>query len=150
LGATSQDARPLPEHGPSPSSLESFLETPSRVDTQSLVDLADRSFSGLGYAQAARTYDRVLQRPDAAHDRELLSKAGDAHYFSGNLREAHRLYGKLYRHYGPEGFQMEGATGPDVQEMGRRRRALRLDRLYSHGGALNSIGNDSLAKWEPA
>ena len=149
LGANSQDARLLAELRPLASPFGSIVEPSRGPSTQSLRGLADQSFSKLGYAQAARTYDLVLQRPDAAHDRELLSKAGDAHYFNGNLKEAHRLYGELYRRYGHGISKERVPNDPDAKEMGRQRRALRLDRMYSQGGVRN-IGNDSLAKWEPA
>lgn len=140
LGASSQDDSLLAEFQPNPSPIRFQLDAAPGASPQNLMDLADHSFSQLGFAQAARTYDRVLKRSDTVHDRELLSKAADAHYFSGNHREAHRLYGQLYGRYGQNYSRLP-------EEGGRQRRAYRLARLYSHEGAW-PMGNDSLAKAE--
>ena len=56
-------------------------------------------FDKMWYAEAARIFDLVLEKTDAEHSQQLLSRAGDSHYYAGNLEKAYQWYHELHRLY---------------------------------------------------
>ena len=122
------------------SSVEHHSPTNITSDTQRLLDRADRAYSKMGYARAARIYDRVLARPDAFRSASLLAKAGDAHYYSGDLQSAHALYQERSRRYG-ESLDQDPERG--LVDMARWQRAAQVHALFDEQGK-NPIENDSL------
>ncbi len=67
--------------------------------TEKLIAQGNAHYSKMWYAEAARIYDLVLEQHDAEHSKELLSKAGDSHYFSGNFEKSYKWYHELYNRY---------------------------------------------------
>ena len=62
-----------------------------------LIEKANEYYDKMWYAESARIYDMVLEKTDAKHTSSLLSKAGDSHYFTGNLEKAYKWYNELYQ-----------------------------------------------------
>lgn len=67
--------------------------------TDKLIAQGNDHFSKMWYAEAAKKYDLALEEYDAEHSVELLSRAGDSHYFSGNLEKSYKWYHELYDRY---------------------------------------------------
>lgn len=68
-----------------------------KATTAKLIKRANTYFAKMWYAEAARIYDIVLEENKAKPTFELLSNAGDSHYYSGNLEKAYKWYHKLYQ-----------------------------------------------------
>ncbi|MCB0372603.1 MAG: OmpA family protein [Muricauda sp.] len=69
---------------------------------EKLVEKGDEYFNKMWYAEAARIYDIVLEKSEVKHSLGLLSKAGDSHYYSGNLEKSYQWYNELYQLYTDE------------------------------------------------
>ena len=69
---------------------------------EKLVEKGDEYFNKMWYAEAARIYDIVLEKSEVKHSLNLLSKAGDSHYYSGNLEKSYKWYNELYQLYTDE------------------------------------------------
>jgi outer membrane protein OmpA-like peptidoglycan-associated protein len=67
--------------------------------TEKLIAQGNAYYSKMWYAEAARIFDLVLEQHGAEHSMELLSKAGDSHYFSGDLEKSYKWYHELYSRY---------------------------------------------------
>ena len=111
--------------------------------TEKLIKQADEFFNKMWYAEAARVYDIVLERSDAEHTFELLSRAGDSHYFSGNMEKAYKWYHELYMTY-KEGITEEKffKYAHALKGTGRYRRAAKLTKLFrqKRDEPLNELG----------
>ncbi|AEM70390.1 OmpA/MotB domain protein [Allomuricauda ruestringensis DSM 13258] len=59
-------------------------------------------FDKMWYAESAHIFDVVLEKTEAEHTSSLLSKAGDSHYYTGNLEKAYEWYHELYQQYQEE------------------------------------------------
>ncbi|WP_437396065.1 OmpA family protein [Flagellimonas lutimaris] len=70
--------------------------------TEKLIQKGNEYFGKMWYAEAARVFDIVLEKTDAKHTLQLLSKAGDSHYYSGNLEKSYKWYNELYQSYKDE------------------------------------------------
>lgn len=66
---------------------------------EKLVQRGNAYFNKMWYAEAARIFDIVLEKTDTKHTYEILSKAGDSHYYTGNLEKSYKWYNELYRLY---------------------------------------------------
>ena len=64
-----------------------------------LIKKANGYFDKMWYAEAARIYDIVLEESDQEHTFDLLSKAADAHYYSGNMEKSYKWYHELYQNH---------------------------------------------------
>ena len=64
-----------------------------------LIEKANAYFDKMWYAEAARMFDIVLEKTEAEHTLPLLSKAGDSHYYIGNLEKSYKWYNELYQLY---------------------------------------------------
>ncbi len=69
---------------------------------EKLIEKGDDYFDKMWYAEAARVFDIVLEKTEAKHTSQLLSKAGDSHYYTGNLEKAYEWYHELYQLYPDE------------------------------------------------
>ncbi|MEM7487050.1 MAG: OmpA family protein [Bacteroidota bacterium] len=67
--------------------------------SERLIKKADALFEKMWYAEAAKIYDIVLEKSNEVHTFKLLSKAGDSHYYSGNLDKSYKWYHELYETY---------------------------------------------------
>ncbi|MBS9461277.1 OmpA family protein [Flagellimonas sp. 389] len=67
--------------------------------SERLIKKADALFEKMWYAEAAKIYDIVLEKSNEVHTFKLLSKAGDSHYYSGNLEKSYKWYHELYESY---------------------------------------------------
>ncbi|MDC6365154.1 MULTISPECIES: OmpA family protein [Flavobacteriaceae] len=99
--------------------------------TEKLIKQGDEYFDKMWYAEAARVYDIVLEKTQAKHTYPLLSKAGDSHYYSGNLDKSYKWYHELYETYKQEitedkFFRYAHA----LKGTGRYRRAAKLTKLF--------------------
>lgn len=69
---------------------------------EKLVEKGDEYFDLMWYAEAARLYDIVLEKSEVPHSLRLLSRAGDSHYYSGNIEKSYQWYNELYQKYTDE------------------------------------------------
>ena len=96
-----------------------------------LIKKANGYFDKMWYAEAARVYDIVLEESDQEHTFELLSKAADAHYYSGNMEKSYKWYHELYQNHKKtiteENFFKYSHS---LKATGRYKRAARLTRLF--------------------
>jgi len=70
-----------------------------RGTTDKLIDKGNEYFDLMWYAEAARIFDLVLEKTAAKHTQQLLSRAGDSHYYTGNLEKAYHWYHELHQLY---------------------------------------------------
>lgn len=117
--------------------------------TEKLIRKGDEYFDLMWYAEAARIYDLVLEKTKAPHTFVLLSRAGDSHYYSGNLDKSYKWYHEMYELYKDEiseenFFKYAHA----LKGTGRYRRAAKLTELFQqkNGRANNTTERD--ATWK--
>nr|WP_297784343.1 OmpA family protein [uncultured Allomuricauda sp.] len=70
--------------------------------SQKLIEKGNEYFDKMWYAEAARVFDIVLEKTKTEHTLPLLSKAGDSHYYSGNLEKSYKWYNEIYQLYQEE------------------------------------------------
>ena len=99
--------------------------------TERLIKKANGYFDKMWYAEAARVYDIVLEESEEEHTFELLSKAADAHYYSGNMEKSYKWYHELYQNHKKtiteENFFKYSHS---LKATGRYKRAARITRLF--------------------
>ncbi|MEM9077475.1 MAG: OmpA family protein [Bacteroidota bacterium] len=96
-----------------------------------LIKKANGYFDKMWYAEAARIYDIVLEESDQKHSFELLSKAADAHYYSGNMEKSYKWYHELYQdHKQTITEEKFFKYSHSLKATGRYKRAARLTRLF--------------------
>ncbi|MEZ4809836.1 MAG: OmpA family protein [Allomuricauda sp.] len=98
---------------------------------EKLIKKGDEYFGLMWYAEAARIYDLVLEKTKAPHTYDLLSRAGDSHYYSGNLEKSYKWYHELYETFSEDitedsFFKYAHA----LKGTGRYRRAAKLTELF--------------------
>ncbi|WP_318311047.1 OmpA family protein [Flagellimonas crocea] len=69
---------------------------------EKLIEKGNEYFDRMWYAEAARIFDMVLEKTDADHTFDLLLKAGDSNYYTGNLEKSYQWYNELYQKYEDE------------------------------------------------
>jgi outer membrane protein OmpA-like peptidoglycan-associated protein len=96
-----------------------------------LIQKADEYFDKMWYAEAARIYDIVLEKSDEKHTAELLGKAGDSHYYNGNLEKSYTWYHELYQTY-PDQFSDDRffKYTHTLKGTGKYQRAAQLTKLF--------------------
>lgn len=96
-----------------------------------LIKKGDEYFDKMWYAEAARLYDIVLEKSGVKHTLELLSKAGDSHYYSGNLEKSYVWYNELYQLY-PNDITEDHfyKYAHSLKGTGKYRRAAKLTKLF--------------------
>ncbi|MER3375798.1 MAG: OmpA family protein [Allomuricauda sp.] len=116
-----------------------------------LIKKADEYFDQMWYAEAARIYDIVLEKSDEKHTFGLLAKAGDSHYYSGNLEKSYKWYHELYETYSDQitedrFFKYTHA----LKGTGRYRRAAKLTKLFrqKRDEPLNELENVAPPTWK--
>lgn len=130
--------------------LAKFLNKQGSVEK--LIKKADEFYNIMWYAEAARIYDMVLEKSDHKHTFELLSKAGDSHYYSGNLEKSYKWYHELYETFKEEipeeKFYKYTHT---LKGVGRYRRASKLTRLFrqQRNEPLNELSEDRYVYNDP-
>ncbi|MGX1928060.1 OmpA family protein [Flagellimonas sp. 2504JD4-2] len=99
--------------------------------TAKLIRTADEYYDKMWFAEAARVYDIVLEKSNEKHTFKLLSKAGDSHYYSGNLEKSYKWYHELYETFTDEitedRFFKYTHT---LKGTGRYRRAAKLTKMF--------------------
>lgn len=116
-----------------------------------LIQRGDEYFDQMWYAEAARIYDIVLEKSDAKHTFELLAKAGDSHYYSGNLEKAYKWYHELYENHSDklteDRFFKYTHT---LKGTGKYRRAAKLTQLFrqKRNQPLNELENTAPTTWK--
>ena len=121
--------------------------------TERLIAKGDDYFNKMWYAEAARVYDIVLEKSEAKHTLELLSKAGDSHYYSGNMEKSYKWYNELYQLYTDdipeETFFKYTQT---LKGTGKYRRAAALTKLFrqKRDEPLNELENVRPLTWKGA
>ncbi|WP_420320937.1 OmpA family protein [Flagellimonas sp.] len=99
--------------------------------TAKLIKMADEYYDKMWFAEAARVYDIVLEKSDEDHTFHLLSKAGDSHYYSGNLEKSYKWYHELYVKYEDEITEDRFFKYThSLKGTGRYRRAAKLTKLF--------------------
>ncbi|WP_313777884.1 OmpA family protein [Flagellimonas eckloniae] len=120
---------------------------------EKLIKKADEYYDKMWYAEAAGVYDLVLEKSDAPHTFELLSKAGDSHYYSGNLEKSYKWYHELYETFNEdiseEKFFKYAHT---LKGTGKYRRAAKLTKLFrqKNGKPLKELSESHFTFDEPA
>ena len=118
---------------------------------EKLVEKGDEYFNKMWYAEAARIYDIVLEKSEVKHSLNLLSKAGDSHYYSGNLEKSYKWYNELYQLYTDEipeeTFFKYTQT---LKGTGKYRRAAALTKLFrqKRNEPLMELKNLGPATWK--
>ena len=121
--------------------------------TEKLIEKGNEYFNKMWYAEAARIYDIVLEKSEAKHTLELLSKAGDSHYYSGNMEKSYKWYNELYQLYTDEipedTFFKYTQT---LKGTGKYRRAAALTKLFHQksGGSFEELENVRPLTWKGA
>ncbi len=121
--------------------------------TDKLIKKADEYFGKMWYAEAARIYDMVLEKSEAKHTFNLLSNAGDSHYYSGNLEKSYKWYHELYETYREliteEKFFKYAHS---LKGTGRYRRAAKLTKLFrqKRDEPLKELAKDNVVEYAPA
>ncbi|TMU55067.1 OmpA family protein [Flagellimonas algicola] len=129
--------------GMSNKSLSKFVR--KKGVTEKLIKQANEFFDKMWYAEAARVYDIVLEKSEAQHTFELLSRAGDSHYFSGNMEKAYKWYHELYLTFTDDISEEKFFKyAHALKGTGRYRRAAKLTKLFrqKRSEPLNELGKD--------
>nr|WP_299171016.1 OmpA family protein [uncultured Allomuricauda sp.] len=99
--------------------------------TEKLIRTADEYYDKMWFAEAARVYDVVLEKSSAKHTFKLLSKAGDSHYYSGNLEKSFKWYHELYELFTDEiSADRFFKYTHTLKGTGRYRRAAKLTKMF--------------------
>ena len=116
-----------------------------------LIQKGDEYFDKMWYAEAARIYDIVLEKSDEKHTFELLGKAGDSHYYSGNLEKSYKWYNELYQTF-PDQLSEDRffKYTHTLKGTGKYRRAAQLTKLFrqKRDEPLNELENMAPVTWK--
>lgn len=97
---------------------------------EKLIEKGNEYFDKMWYAESARIFDIVLEKTEAKHTLPLLSRAGDSHYYIGNLEKSYKWYNEIYQSYEN---QMEEDTffkyTQTLKGTGKYRRAAALTKI---------------------
>lgn len=121
--------------------------------TEKLIKQADEFFNKMWYAEAAKIYDIVLEKSEAKHTFDLLSKAGDSHYYSGNLEKSYKWYHELYETFKDQISEEKlFKYAHTLKGTGRYRRAAKLTKLFrqKRGGSIKELTKDNVTWDSPA
>ncbi|MEM8509902.1 MAG: OmpA family protein [Bacteroidota bacterium] len=118
----------------------------SKVDR--LLKTANDYFKKMWYAEAAQLYDKALKNNPSKHTVTLIQNAGDAHYFSSNMKKAEYWYSLLFERYQEQTSKADLLKYSHILKgMGRYRKAKRLVRLlesYSNEAPTDPSLNNTL------
>ncbi|MFD2100186.1 OmpA family protein [Flagellimonas iocasae] len=116
-----------------------------------LIQKGDEYFDKMWYAEAARIYDIVLEKSEEKHTSELLAKAGDANYYSGNLEKSYKWYHELYENFGDQITEDRFYKYTNaLKGTGKYRRAAELTKLFrqKRNEPLNELENLAAPTWK--
>lgn len=113
--------------------------------SNSWIKRANEYFDKMWYAEAAGLYEKGLEKDPDEYSLEILEKAGDAHYFNGNMKRAHFWYNKIYDSHKED-------MDPDyifkyahaLKGLGKYGRAKRMVRLYNR--TMEREGNEKVVE----
>ncbi|WP_097044357.1 OmpA family protein [Flagellimonas pacifica] len=120
--------------------------------TEKLIKKADEYFDKMWYAEAAKIYDVVLEKSEAKHTFNLLSNAGDSHYYSGNLERSYKWYHELYETFKDQITEEKFFKyAHSLKGTGRYRRAAKLTKLFrqKRNQPLQELAKDNTASSTP-
>ncbi|MFS4455335.1 OmpA family protein [Maribacter sp. 2304DJ31-5] len=110
---------------PNAALLEQAGDNNVSVSQNRLLKRADKYFNKMWYAEAAKFYELALAKNPGNYPYRILQKAGDAHYFNTNMKQAYKWYTLLYEKHGEE---------------------LSADNIFKYAHTLKGIGNYSRSK----
>ena len=118
-----------------------------------LIEKGNEYFDKMWYAEAARIFDIVLEQTEAQHTLPLLAKAGDSHYYTGNLEKAYTWYHELHQAYKDD--MSEDTLFKYTQTLkgtGKYRRAATLTKILrqKRDEPLNELEKIDTSTWEGA
>ncbi|MFT0713975.1 OmpA family protein [Flagellimonas lutimaris] len=121
--------------------------------SEKLIKKGNEYFDKMWYAEAARVFDIVLEKTETEHALPLLSRAGDSHYYSGNLEKSYKWYNELYQLYRDE--MQEDTFFKYTQTLkgtGKYRRAAVLTKILRQKRAepLNELKKLDVSTWKGA
>lgn len=115
-----------------------------------LIKKADEYFNKMWYTEAANLYEEALKEK-SNYSFKVIQKAGDAHYFSSNMEQAHKWYSILYEEYKAEmSADNIFKYAHSLKGTGNYSRSKRLMRLYNrkmddeNDTVLNSVQNEAV------
>ena len=130
-----QETTPLP-----PSRIAGTTAGKSQADR--LLKTAKAYFDKMWYAEAAQIYDKALKKNPEKHTIQLLQNAGDAHYFSANMKMAAHWYGILFERYEDQASRADLLRYAHILKgIGRYQKAKRLLRVLEDNTANPSFRN---------
>ncbi|MDT0538710.1 MULTISPECIES: OmpA family protein [Croceitalea] len=121
------------------------VERSSYIDK--VISKADDYFEKMWYSESAELYDLALKKNANSFSKELLQRAGDAHYFNGNMEKAHFWYSKLF-----DGYKNEVSDSDyfryahSLKGTGRYNRAKRILRIFNEQ-QITDEGEDSKRRY---
>lgn len=95
------------------------------INKSKLIQRADEYFNKMWYAEAAKLYEQALTKDRGNYSFEVLQKAGNAHYFNTNMKQAYKWYAILYDNYSEE---------------------MSADNIFKYAHALKGTGNYNRSK----
>ena len=121
--------------------------------SEKLIQKGNEYFDKMWYAEAARVFDIVLEKTKVEHTLSLLSRAGDSHYYSGNLEKSYKWYNELYQLYEDE--MQEDTFFKYTQTLkgtGKYRRAATLTKILrqKRDKPLNELKKLEVSTWKGA
>ncbi len=122
-----------------PSTSERTSSTSRKSQVDRLLKTANAYFDKMWYAEAAQVYDKALKKNPEKHTIQLLQNAGDAHYFSANMKMAAHWYGILFERYEDQVSKADLLKYTHILKgIGRYRKAKRLLRVFENNTANSS------------
>ncbi len=141
-GAPADGVHPLKLEALGDKELQEFLR--KKGSAAKLIEKGNEYFDKMWYAEAARVYDIALEQGDVPQTYQLLSKAGDSHYYSGNLEKSHKWYHQLYELYKDEITADKFFRYAHILKgTGRYRRAAKLTELFNGANAQYQSGENN-------
>ena len=116
-------------------------KTRGNVSKSKLLQAAEANFDKMWYAEAARFYELALSKDKDIFSSGTLQRAGDAHYFIGNIERANHWYNLRYEKY-QDDFSSEDIFrySHSLKGTGKYARAKKLMRIYNGMG--NNLASD--------
>lgn len=113
------------------------------VSKSKLLQAAEANFDKMWYAEAARFYELALSKDKDVFSSGTLQRAGDAHYFSGNIERANHWYNLRYEKY-QDDFSADDIFKytHTLKGAGKYARAKKLTRIYNGMGS--NLDDDEL------
>lgn len=114
---------------------------------EKLINKANGYFDKMWYSEASELYDLALKKNAAGFSKDLLQRAGDAHYFNSNMEKAHFWYSKLFDAYKDDVSDSDYFRyAHTLKGTGRYNRAKRILRIFNEKN-ITSEGQQSKRKY---